>query len=665
MRLILLSLILLLLNDGISAQSKYFVFLKDKGNTASLSKISAEKIRSLLTPQTIERRKRIFGENNYLRFEDMPLDSGYVDRLKSLGVEIVHQLKWFNAVSCYIDEDKLEEIKALDFVDSIRKVKIYKFRYPGENNPLSGNAVAKTQFNEDYGYSLKQNLLSHIPYLHDLGITGKGVLIGLLDTGFRYKDNPALKFVNVIGEKDFIQNDEITENEPSKGDASNQDRHGTAVLSIIAGYAPGNLIGPAYEASYLLAKTEYVPSETHLEEDNYAAGVEWLEANGAFIISSSLGYNIFDKPESSYLFEDMNGKTTIVARALNKAFEFGVATFTSAGNEGATSWGAEFGDNLYGKIVSPADAFNVIAVGAVDDSNRVVDFSSRGPTSDGRVKPELVAMGSGVSYATSNGYFTGNGTSFSTPITAGIAALLKSFYPHLTNAQIRYIMLESGDNASSPNNERGWGLISALRAVNFPNLNRISNSYILNKTFFDTLDYEISNPEIHYSTDNMNFSVYKLTKNEKNVYQFQLPFLSDGEVLSFYYTYEANGQQIRVPSSAYYKIQYGKLNVGYNLNVEERTLPDEFTLLQNYPNPFNAETNIEFALPEAANIDLSIYNLLGQRIYTLYSGELYEGWHKFKWYGTSNNNLHVSSGLYFCRLLVDGKQKVIKIVLMR
>lgn len=665
MRLILISLILLLLNAGLTAQSKYFVFFKDKGNRAALNKISREEISSLLSSQTIERRKRIFGENDFLRYEDLPPDSSYVNKLESMGVKIVHQLKWFNAVSCYMNEGMLEEIKALDFVDSIQKVKSYKFSYPVQDKQLSGKAIAKSQFNEDYGYSLKQNLLSHIPYLHDLGITGKGVVVGLLDTGFRYKDNPSLKYVDVLAERDFIQNDNITENEPSKGDASNQDRHGTAVLSIIAGYDPGNQIGPAYEASYLLAKTEYVPSETHLEEDNYAAGVEWLEANGAFIISSSLGYNIFDKPESSYLFEDMNGETTIVARALNKAFEFGVATFTSAGNEGATSWGAEFGDNLYGKIVSPADAFNVIAVGAVDDSNRVAGFSSRGPTADGRIKPELVAMGSGVSYATSSGYFTGNGTSFSAPITAGIAALLKSFYPHLTNAQIRHIMLESGDNASSPNNERGWGLISALRAVNFPNLNRISNSYILNKTFFDTLDYEISNPEIHYSTDNMNFSVYKLTKNEKNVYQFQLPFLSDGEVLSFYYTYEANGQQIRVPSSAYYKIQYGKLNVGYNLSFEERTLPDEFTLLQNYPNPFNAETNIEFALTEAANIDLSIYNLLGQRIFTLYSGELYEGWHKFKWNGISNNNLNAASGLYFCRLQVNGKQKVIKIVLMR
>ncbi|MGK9476688.1 S8 family serine peptidase [Melioribacter sp. OK-6-Me] len=656
---------MLITTEYLSAQSKYFVFFKDKEDISSLQKIDEGKIRSLLSPSTIERRKKIFGENNLLRYEDLPLNSSYVDKLKKLGAEIVHQLKWFNAVSCYIEEGKLDEIKSLPFVDSVSEVKKYNYVYPENYNKLFSNSIRKSIFKENYGYSLKQNLLSDIPYIHDHGITGKSVIIGLLDTGFRYRDNPALKFVNVIGEKDFIQNDNITENEPLKGDLANQDRHGTAVLSIIAGYDPGNIIGPAYEASYLLAKTENVSSETHLEEDNYAAGVEWLEANGAFIISSSLGYNIFDKPESSYLFEDMNGRTTIVARALNKAFEFGVATFTSAGNEGTTSWGAEFGDNRYGKIISPADAFNVIAVGAVDDSNRVTSFSSRGPTADGRIKPELVALGSAVSYATSDGYYSGNGTSFSTPITAGIAALLKSFYPHLTNDQIRHIMLEAGDNSSSPNNERGWGLISSLRAINFPNLNKIGSLYILNKTFFDTMSNEITVPQIYISTDNVNFSVYPLVEKEKNIYQFELPVLSDGEVMSFYYTYEIDGKEIRVPSSGYYKIQYGLLNVGYNLNVVEKRIPSEPTILQNYPNPFNAETNIEIALSETSNIELSVYNLLGQKVYTLYEGALNEGWHKFKWNGSSNNNQYVSNGIYFCRFLINGKQKVIKIMLMR
>ncbi len=665
MKLIVISCLLLITTEYLYAQSKYLVFFKDKEDIGSLQKISEEKIRSLLSPPTIERRKRIFGENNVLRYEDLPLNPNYLNKLKNLGAEIIHQLKWFNAASCYIDDSKLGEIKSLPFVDSVRKVKKFKYANPEDYNKLYSNSIRKSLFKENYGYSLKQNLLSDIPYIHDRGITGKGVIIGLLDTGFRYRDNPALRFLNVLGERDFIQNDDITENEPLKGDLANQDRHGTAVLSIIAGYDPGNLIGPAYEASYLLAKTENVSSETHLEEDNYAAGVEWLEANGASIISSSLGYNIFDKPESSYLFEYMNGRTTIVARALNKAFELGVATFTSAGNEGATSWGAEFGDNRYGKIISPADAFYVIAVGAVDDSNRVTSFSSHGPTADGRIKPELVAMGSAVSYATSDGYYSGNGTSFSTPITTGIAVLLESFYPHLTNNQIRHIMLEAGDNASSPNNERGWGLISSLRAINFPNLNKIGNSYILNKTFFDTIPYEITAPKIYFSTDNMNFSVYPLVENEKNIYQFQLPVLSDGEVVSFYYTYIRDGKEIRVPSSGNYKVQYGLLKVGYNLNVVEKRVPSESILLQNYPNPFNAETNIEIAITEPSNIELSIYNLLGQKVYSLYDGALNEGWHKFKWNGATNNNQYVSNGIYFCRFLINGKQKVIKIILMR
>ena len=189
--------------------------------------------------------------------------------------------------------------------------------------------------------------------------------------------------------------------------------HGTYVFSILAGIVDSVLIGPAFNSSFILAKTEDIRSETHIEEDNYAAALIWMENLGVDITTSSLGYNIFDSGYS-YTYADMNGRTTIVTKAAELAFQRGVSTFTSAGNEGNNSWGY---------ILAPADGFNTIAVGAVNDLGNVAGFSSHGPTYDGRIKPEVVAHGVNVYGAvsgTNNGYQFNNGTSAAAPIASGI-----------------------------------------------------------------------------------------------------------------------------------------------------------------------------------------------------------------------------------------------------
>ena len=218
-----------------------------------------------------------------------------------------------------------------------------------------------------------------------------------------------------------------------------------------------------------------------------------MENLGVDVTSSSLGYNEFDPETYSYTYADMDGKTTIVTKAAELAFQRGVVTITAAGNEGNKKW-------YY--IIAPADGFNTVAVGAVDSDNNIATFSSRGPTYDGRIKPDIVAMGVNVYGASSNGtnlYTYGSGTSSATPIAGGIAALLLSAYPYLTNEQVRSIFHETSDNSENPNNERGYGLLSAAKAISFPNLERSGNNFILHKAFMDS--FSVSNVQLHYSTD--------------------------------------------------------------------------------------------------------------------------------------------------------------------
>ncbi len=643
----------------LTAQTKYMIYLKDKGidpqirlNKSSSLFYSAEKE---LTQRSIERRKKVMGED-YITYEDIPVNENYIKEIEGYGIKIINRLKWFNAVSCYLTIEEINKIKYLPFVKEIKPVGKFISRNPNQlndNNVIDeSQRLNKTNYTLNYGPSLTQNELSDIPVVHDLGINGNGVLVGLLDTGFRWQSTASLENKNVIAERDFIQSDNVTANQ--SGDDSGQDSHGTNVFSIISGYAPGWLIGPAYGASFLLAKTEYVPSETHVEEDNYAAALEWMDAQGVDITSSSLGYSIFDNTTYSYTYEDMNGNTTIVAQAANLAFDRGIITLTAAGNEGSF-WGVGNGG-----ISSPGDAFNIITVGGVNSSNQVVSFSSRGPTSDGRIKPDLVAQGLSVYHSNvgSSTYSFGNGTSYATPITAGIASLLKSAFPHLTNRQVRQIMLESGDNVASPNNDRGYGLISARKAVEFPNLSYLNNKYFINKIFTDKSVQPLS-VLINYKIDNGNYQSALMSYDGNLYYSFEIPQLSDGSVVNFYITYQNATQNLRQPEQGDYNFSYGNLITRYNVtDVEDEPIPISFKLYQNYPNPFNPTTIISYQLPVAGKVSLKVFDILGREVATLVD--------EFKQAGVFNSefsvhqtnsgqvlNSQLSSGVYFYSLRVS------------
>ncbi len=393
-------------------QSKYFIYFKDKGieSSARLEKSSPvyNSALSLLSTKSIERRIKNLGEDNIITFEDLPLKEDYVFQLEQIGIKIENKLRWFNAVSAYLTEDEKIKVARLTFVEKIDPVKKFVFKSPELESSSQLFKQPDNLFDFDYGPSFGQLQLSDVPAVHSKGITGEGVLLGLLDTGFNWKNHESLKDATVVAEYDFIFKDNSTQNDSL--DNPNQHGHGTLVFSIVGGFKEGSLIGSAFGSDFILAKTEDIRSEKHIEEDNYAAALEWMESYGVDITSNSLGYSTFDPPEFSYTYSDMDGKTTIVTKAAELAFRKGVVTISSAGNEGNTSW-------RY--ITAPADGINTLGIGAVDNSNQLASFSSRGPSYDGRIKPDVVAQGVGVYCATAgnfSGYITASGTSVSAPI---------------------------------------------------------------------------------------------------------------------------------------------------------------------------------------------------------------------------------------------------------
>ncbi len=646
-----------------SAQTKYMIYFKDKGITSSTALQKSSSLYKIaeqsLDPRAIERRKQVMGEN-YITFEDLPVNQNYIEQLTSLNIKIENQLKWFNAVSAYLTDNQVNALNKLPFIEKIEPVKIFHYK----NEPIiqggslsvpKGSLEKTTSLN--YGGSFTENNLSDIPAVHDLGIKGTGVYVGILDDGFSYHTYNALKNLKVVHEHDYVHN---------LSTVSNQSGHGSSVFCLMAGYDPGNAIGPAYDAQFFLAETENSSSETHVEEDNYAAALQDMEAAGVQITSSSLGYAIFDAGQVSYTYADINGNTAICTQAANLAFTRGVLSFTASGNEGSY-WGTGKGG-----IQTPADAFNIIAVGAVDSQNKMASFSSRGPTSDGRIKPEIVAMGQNNYIAQGGGsYSYGDGTSFATPIAAGIGALLKSCWPNLTNRQMRKIIIECGDDTLTPNNDRGWGLISAKRVIAYPNLDSVNNYYLLNKIFIDANGVNSSTVRLNYRVgSSSSFQTVAMNYDGTLKYNYTLPASNSGDIVEFYFTYQNNnGSLISEPSSKNYNFIYGNLLIGVIESNTRQTIPTQFSLMQNFPNPFNPSTVINYELPIGTHVTLKVYDILGREVATLVDEYQQAGKYnsQFSTLPTDRKvlNSKLSSSVYFYRLQAGDYMATKKMLLIK
>jgi len=397
--------------------------------------------------------------------EDFIPDDSFRARLSECVITIRHYSKILCAYSCEITREQYDEVLARPEIEKITPVGVYKKNNDFERIVVADKSLGRTLSNAgDYGNSYQQLAQLNIPAVHDSGLTGNGIRIAIFDTGFN-KDHPAFQRIideeRLIAGHDFIFNDENVQDEIPDDTTSegNQDGHGTSVWSEIGAYVPGTMIGAAYRAEFILAKTERLGSETSVEEDNYVAAIEWADRLGVDVISTSLGYRTFDNFE--YSFSDLDGETAVTTQAVNWAFRRGIIVAVAAGNEG--------NDPHYpdGGLGSPADAFGALSVGAVDGNGVIAAFSSHGPTADGRVKPDLCARGVSAYLAIdySLGYGAGSGTSFATPLIAGAAALVLEKNPDWAPAEVIQSLKKYANRANAPDDRYGWGIPDVWKTI--------------------------------------------------------------------------------------------------------------------------------------------------------------------------------------------------------
>jgi subtilisin family serine protease len=431
------------------------VYFRDKGTPAAARAAARE-----VSPRALQRRALRGRPGALAAAEELPLADSYVRAVEARALRLRQRLVWLNAVSALATREQIAELQALPFVARIDVVRRFR-RGPPEPFVDAGAAAASSSSPSaephalDYGSSLGQLQQLGVPALHDRGYNGEGVIVAVLDAGFDNLGHEVFGGLRVLGMRDFVNNDDDVGNGRDRGEGS----HGTATLSVLGGFRQGELIGPAYNASFLLAKTEDTESETHVEEDNWAAAAEWAEGLGADVISSSLGYLEFDRGQAGYTFADMDGKTALVTRAAELAAARGVVVVNSAGNEGFHA--------SHNTLGAPADGSHVLAVAAVTSGGTRASFSSVGPSADGRIKPDVAAQGQSVKVAGSSAreYRLASGTSFSCPLTAGVVALVLQAHPEFSADDVLAVMRGSARRAATPDNLLGYGIVDAAAAV--------------------------------------------------------------------------------------------------------------------------------------------------------------------------------------------------------
>lgn len=443
------------------APNKYYVQFTDKAN----SPYTLDEPLAFLTQRALDRREK---QQIALAENDLPVNPQYLEQVAAAGATLLFPTKWLNGVTVSTTSQQvLDAIAALPFVQGVRSLpeeplkQVIKEKtffaaeavgdvYAPKTSPLKQTG----SFNYGNGFT-QINQINGIP-LHDAGFRGQGMVIAILDGGFTdVQTHVAFDSLwlnnQILGNKDFTN---------PGGNVFSESSHGTSVLSTIGANVPGQLIGTAPKASFWLLRSESVSSEHLIEEYNWVSAAEFADSVGVDIINSSLGYIDFDFPQWTHTYPDMDGTTCVATIGADIASDKGILVVNSAGNSG--------GDSFFPYIGSPADGFKVFSIGAVDGTGARASFSSIGPTYDGRIKPDVMAMGQGTALANGNNNFTyGNGTSFSSPVMAGMTACLWQSNPNFTNTSIREAIKMSGSNATQPNSTFGYGIPDFYQANSF------------------------------------------------------------------------------------------------------------------------------------------------------------------------------------------------------
>ncbi len=431
------------------APDKYYVQFTDKDN----SPYSIDEPEGFLTQRALDRRAK----NGVSIVEnDLPVNIDYLTGVKNQGVKLLNATRWLNGVTIETDDPSLLDlIASLPYVDSIsilegKKTSINKSFFENESKGIgfvpdySQKSISSDDF--DYGHSEFQiDQINGIP-LHEAGYSGQGVVIAVLDGGFSgVVEHPVFDSLwannQILGTKDYVNGGD---------DVYTESSHGKSVLSTMGANSPGIMVGTAPKANYWLLRSEDIKSENVIEEFNWISAAEFADSVGADVINSSLSYVDFDLPAWNYSHEDLNGKTAFSSFGASTAMRKGILVCNSAGNSG----NSEFPWNG-----APADADTILSVGAVDINDMKVGFSSIGPTGDGRIKPDVMAMGAAtiVAYGIDT-IGPGYGTSFASPIIAGMSACLIQANPETDLITIRSSIKQSSSNSGSPDNNMGWGI---------------------------------------------------------------------------------------------------------------------------------------------------------------------------------------------------------------
>lgn len=415
------------------AQSAYWVFLK--GNCGAPAPA---------IPAPVLSKRPIPFQNG---LQDLPVCENYLAAFRGAGYPILAQSRWLNAVVLQLESWQIQEVASLAFVDKIKQVRQLSVSgLPVENeHPLlpAGTEDTKDLSASFWAFATRQLSLIGSTDLQINRFTGKGIRVAVFDNGFPGVDRlPGFQKTSILATRDVVNGETDVYN--------NTGTHGTMVLSTLAAYQPGGVVGAAFDADYILAVTENDASESLQEEYNWVVGAEWADSMGADIFTTSLGYTVFDDSTEDHRYSDLDGNTTVITRAADAAAQRGILVINSAGNEGASEWG---------HISAPADGDSVFAIGSVNPNRLLSGFSGRGPSSDGRIKPDLVAQGERVGVLDQNGTVRQyNGTSFSGPVVAGLAAQLMEAVPGMSGYELGVAIRNSATHYATPNNDWGYGI---------------------------------------------------------------------------------------------------------------------------------------------------------------------------------------------------------------
>tara|TARA_B100001146_G_C16200743_1_gene444387 strand:- start:1421 stop:3409 length:1989 start_codon:yes stop_codon:yes gene_type:complete len=429
---------IVLLNSG--GIEDAWVFFADKEDVAT----AIANPLTILTQEAID-RKDLHGV--IIDERDVPVNENYIDQVKNTaGITVLAKSKWMNCVYVQGTQPDIDALLDESFVVAVEYAdKDLNFLPQPKQKSPKFEAEKTSRIEYDYGAATNQITMLKGDFLHEQDLTGDGMIVAVMDSGFpNITSIPAFSDIvsegRLLGTYDFVGR---------QTDVTGTGSHGTRTFSDIGGFMDGQFVGTAPQASFYLFRTEFSPTEVPVEEAYWVEALERADSLGVDVVNTSLGYQDYDNPNYDHSYEDLDGQTTFAARGANHALDKGMLLVTSAGNDG----------NGFGTVATPADAPGVLSVGAVDPSGNYASFSSHGPTVDGRIKPDIMAQGVDAAVINSSGNVSfSNGTSFSSPISAGVIACLWQARPETTNTELMQIIREASSLFENPTDEMGYGI---------------------------------------------------------------------------------------------------------------------------------------------------------------------------------------------------------------